>query len=335
VTGARPRARRARAPAAAAAIAVLALLAGASTGPAGAFDPGALALSPGYPTANATAASMFRLALEENLTACAWPDCDVTRSDDVQVTVAGPDRIGGATVATYDIQVSGVDRFEQNYTTIAVVLKTESTNIIMNVGDTAELAGNVAYTKLLNGSSTMRVSLIGPNATGNLSLYVFGYVGDGNQTTHGQGELYNLEVVPVETRATRSVPLNVTVSNTQNVSLTGVPVAFYVKGPSDTEYAHVGNATIPTIVANGEAFATVDWDATWADPAVYTVKAIIDPEHRFPETREDNNVRFFQVDLGDEGPPPGPAWPEVFGWGVVAVFLAVVGAVWWYNRRYE
>jgi hypothetical protein len=310
------------------------LLTPAGAGTAGAFDPGVLSLSQGYETANTTAAAAFRLALEENLTACAWPNCDVTRSDEVAITVTGPDRIGGTTVATYGINVFGVEGFEQNYTTIAVVLTGDTANVQFNTDQSAELAGNVAYTKVLEGSSSMEVNVIGPNATGDLKLYVFGYVGNGDRLTHGQEELYHLEEVSIKTRPTRFVPLNVTVANAQNVSVSGVPVSFFVKGPADTDYEWVGDTTISTIVANGDAHATVDWDATWAEDTVYTVKVVIDPEHVLPETREDNNVRFFQVNLGpqsDAGPDPVP---ELFGYGVIVVSGAVVAGIWWYNRRY-
>jgi hypothetical protein len=320
----------------AAVLSALTLLAFALLPPAAAFDPAVLSLSQGYPEANVSAASAFRIALEENLTACAWPGCSgLERSDDVHVAVEGPDRIGGATVASYNISVSGVPGFSQNYTTIAVVLNASSPNVIMSADETAEVATNVAYTKLLNGSTTMKVNVIGPNASGNLSLYVFGYVGDGNRTTHEQHHVYNLEVKRVETRATRTVPLNVTVSNRQNVTATGVPVSFYVKGPGEDAYAHVGNTTVATIVANGEATAVVNWDATWANDTVYTVKAVIDPEHRFPETNEENNVRFFQVNLGPEAAGGGEGPAPLIGYGVVVTFFIIVLGIFWYNRRYE
>ncbi len=325
---------RARAGATLATVCLL-LLTPVGAGTAGAFDPGVVSLSQGYETADPAAAAAFRLALEDNLTACAWADCEVTRSDEVNVTVTGPDRIGGTTVATYGIDVSGVEGFEQNYTTIAVVLTGDTTNVQFNTDESAELAGNVAYTKLLEGSSSMEVNVIGPNATGDLKLYVFGYVGNGDRLTHGQEELYHLEEVSIKTRPTRFVPLNVTVGNAQNVSVTGVPVSFFVKGPADANYEWVGDTTIPTIVANGEAYAAIDWDATWAEDTVYTVKAVIDPEHVFPETREDNNVRFFQVNLGPESDAGPEEFGELFGYGVIVVFVAVVTGIWWYNRRYE
>ncbi len=339
MTASLPRARASRGPAswgAVASFAVLVAVALSAAAPASAYDPAVVSLSMGYPEANTSAASIFRLALEENLTACAWPGChDLNRSDEVHIAATGPGRIGGSTVATYDINVSGVAGNAQNYTTIAVVLKTDLTGVVMTVDESGELAGNVAYTKLLNGSSTMRVNLIGPNATSNLSLYIFGYVGDGNQTTHDDHQVYNLEVKQVETRATRTVPLNVTVSNSQNISLSGVPVSFYVKGPNDSEFALAGNTTISTLTANGNATAVINWDATWADNAVYTVKAVVDPQHLFPETRDDNNIRFFQVNLGPEV-SSGPEDPgEVFGYGVLVAVGAVVVGLWWYNRRYE
>lgn len=320
----------------AAALLLVVLVPGALT--AAAFDPAVVSLSQGYPESDPAAASTFRIKLEENLTACAWPGCtseNLAQSDAVVVSVDGPDRIGGTTVANYYVNVSGDTGYGQEYTTIAVVLKTDSSNIVMNVDETAEQASNVAYTKLLEGSSTMRVTVIGPNATANMSLYVFGYIGNGDHATHDQEQVYNLEVKTIQTRPTRTVPLNVTVSNTQNVTLSGVPVSFFVKGPGDTEYLPAGNTTVPTIVANGQATATVNWDATWAEEAVYTVKAVIDPEHRIPETSEDNNVRFFQVNLGGEDTTEGPQGPQIFGYGVVVVFIAVVVGLWWYNRRYE
>lgn len=302
------------------------------------YDPAVVSLSQGYPEADPSAASFFRLQLEENLTACAWMGCtsdNLTQSDQVAVTVDGPDRLAGTTVGTYYINVSGDTNYTEPYTTIAAVLQTDSSNVVMNVDDTAELSSNVAYTKLLEGSSTMRVTLIGPNASANMSLYVFGYVGNGNHSTHDQEQVYNLGVKTIQSRPTRTVPLNVTVSNTQNVTLTGVPVQFFVKGPSDSDYLLAGNATVATIVPNGNATVKVDWDATWAEDAVYTVKVVIDPEHQIPETSEDNNVRFYQVNLGGVVETEGPTVGGLFGYGVLGTFVVVLVGLWWYNRRYE
>jgi len=304
-------------------------------GPAMAFDPGQVAATANDPAFNATLTSQFRLNLG-NLTACAWTDCKVTRSDEVVVTIAGSDRLTGTFIEPYTIDVSGVPGFTQNYTTIAVVLKGNTSAVVLQVDATMERSGEVAYTSALNGSNHTVVKLLPTNQTGNITMYVFAYVGDGNRTTHGARELYHLAVKQIAMRAQRMVPLNVTIANDQNISVKNVLVSFYAKGPADRDYTLVGNASVAAMNPKGTADVGVAWDATWTDPTVYTIKVVIDPLHEHPEVYEDNNVYFFQVNLG----PPAAVQhanlvAQLIVGAMIAAIVAVAAALWWYNKVYE
>jgi len=316
----------------------LVLLQGAAAvaAPAAAFDPGEIAATAGDPAFNTTAASAFRVALQDNLQACAWPYCAVNRSDEVRITVNGSSRITGNGAETYRILVSNVSSFNESYTTIAVVLKGNTTGVVMSVDDNSERAGDIAYTKNLAGSSTMNVTLLGPNQTGNLRLYVFAYVGNGNRSTHAQQEVYNTAVKDIEMRPVRTIPLNATVANNANVSVKNVLVSFYVKGGNTTEFALVGNASVAAIGPQGQAETGVSWDATWAEPTVYTVKVVIDPLHALPEGSEENNVHFYQVNLGTpEASQKEAQIGSAFAYGVPILIIFVAFGIYWYNRTYE
>jgi hypothetical protein len=301
-----------------------------------AFDPGQIANTANDGAAfNVSIASEFRLNLQ-NLTPCAWKDCAVTPSQDVHITVEGPSRLSGTTPGLYHIAVEGVSSFSSNYTTIAMVLTGNASDVVIQPDASAERAGAQAYTKDLNGSRTLNVTLSPSNHTSTVTLNVIGYIGEGNRTTHGAHEVYAIVKKEIELRAMRIIPLNVTVSNDANVSVTGVNVSFYARGPNDADFVSIGNSTITAVNAKGSADTGVAWDATWADRAVYTIKAVVDPTHQHADAFEENNVLFFRVNLGD--PKPDAQQAHV-GQAFVIVTLAVIAVIgvglWWYNRVYE
>ena len=306
----------------------------ASTGAS--FDPGQVASTAGDSAAfNVSIASEFRLKLE-SLTACAWKDCNVTQSDAVKVTIDGPDRLTGTFAEQYRVLVEGVDGFSENYTTIAVVLNGSTSDVTIQPDASAERTGSMAYTKNLNGSRTMNLTLLPANRTSNVTMYVFGYVGEGNRSAHGAREFFQVAKKDIEMRAQRVLPVNVSVANDANVSVRDVTVAFFAKGPADASFAPIGNASLTSIDAKGKAEAGVTWDVTWEDPAVYTVKVVIDPLHLHGDAFEDNNVHFFEVNLGPAAPASGlGSAMQVFFWGTLAVIVGVAVGLWWYNRFYE
>jgi len=63
---------------------------------------------------------------------------------------------------------------------------------------------------------------------------------------------------------------------------------------------------------------------------------VIDPLHEHPEVFEDNNVYFFQVNLGT---PAAAQKANTVGQllvgAVVATIVVVSIAIYWYNRAYE
>lgn len=306
----------------------------ASTGSS--FEPGQVASTAGDSSAfNVSIASEFRLKLE-SLTACAWKDCNVTQSDAVKVTIDGPDRLTGTFAEQYRVAVDGVEGFSENYTTIAVVLNGSTSDVVIQPDASAERTGSMAYTKNLNGSRTMNLTLLPANRTSNVTMYVFGYVGEGNRSTHGSREFFQIAKKDIEMRAQRVLPVNVSVANDANVSVRDVTVAFFAKGPGDAAFAPIGNASLTSIDAKGKADAGVTWDVTWEDPAVYTVKVVIDPLHLHGDAFEDNNVHFFEVNLGPAAPATGAGGAmQAFFWGTLAVIVGVAVGLWWYNRFYE
>ncbi len=326
----------ARAAAAAFALALLPLFAALLAVPlSSAFDPGQIANTANDPEWNLSRASEFRLNLE-NTTAWACPGCNLTRSEDVDITIDGPARLGGSVGEVYRIRVSGVPSFTQNFTTIAAVVKGNASDVVLQPDASAERTGSQAYTKDLNGSATLNLTLLPSNRTGSITLYVIGYVGDGNRTTHSKKEFYSIASLDIAMRAQRIIPVNVTVSNDANVSVTGVNVSFFAKGPADADFVSIGNSTVGAVNANGQADTGIAWDATWADSAVYTLKVVVDPTHQHPDVFEENNVLFFRVNLGPPEPDTqGLLIGQVFLWGSVAVIVAVAVGLWIYNRRYE
>ncbi len=303
---------------------------------ASSFDPGQVASTAGDSAAfNVSIASEFRLKLE-SLTACAWKDCNVTQSDEVKITIDGPDRLTGSFAEQYRIEVAGVASFRQNYTTIAVVLNGSTSDVVIQPDASAERTGSQAYTKNLNGSRTMNLTLLPANRTSNITMYVFGYVGDGNRSTHFGMEYYQIAKKDIQMRASRVLPVNVTVANDANVSVRDVTVAFSARGPGDATFKPIGNATLTAIDAKGKADAGVSWDVTWADPSIYTVKVVVDPLHLHGDAFEDNNVQFFEVNLGPAAAASGQGGVmQAFLYGTLAVIIAVAVGLWWYNRFHE
>lgn len=323
--------------ASAAALGLLAFQLGAAlalSAPGAAFDPGQIANS-GDPAFNLSMASEFRLS-HENLTAWACTGCNLTLSDELNITIAGPDRLTGTFAERYLVTVSGVPSFTSNYTTIGVVLKGNTSDVVLQPDASAERTGSQAYTKDLNGSSSMNITLLPSNRTGNITMYVFGYVGEGNRSTHGDREVYKLVKKEIAMRAQRVIPVNVTVANDANVSVRDVRVQFFAKGPNDADFVSIGNSSITALDARGTAATAISWDVTWAEPLTYTLKVVVDPYHEHADALQDNNVLFFQVNLG----PPAPqtqqqAVGQAFLIATVAVIAGVAVALWWYNRVYE
>ncbi len=302
---------------------------------ASSFDPGQVASTAGDPAFNISIASEFRLKLE-GLTACAWTNCTVTQSDAVQVTIDGPSRLTGSFAEQFRVRVDGVAGFTENYTTIAVVLNGSTSDVVIQPDASAERTGSMAYTKNLNGSRTMNLTLLPANRTSNVTMYVLGYVGEGNRSTHAAREFYQIAKKDIQMRAQRVLPVNVTVANDANVSVRDVTVAFFAKGPGDAAFQPIGNASLAAIDAKGKGDAGVTWDVTWSDPALYTVKVVVDPLHIHGDAFEDNNVQFFQVNLGPAAATAGQGNAmQAFLFGTLAVILAVSVGLWWYNRFYE
>jgi subtilase family serine protease len=182
----------------------------------------------------------------------------------------------------------------------------------------------------------MNVTLSPSNHTSKVVMNVIGYVGEGNRSTHGSHEVYAIVKKEIEMRAMRLIPINVTVSNDANVSITGVNVSFYARGPNDADYISIGNSTITAVNAKGSADTGVQWDATWADRAVYTIKAVVDPTHQHADSFEENNVLFFRVNLGDPEPNVQQGHiGQAFLIGTLAVIAIIGVGLWWYNRVYE
>jgi hypothetical protein len=313
-----------------------ALLAPAFAAPTAGFDPGRIANTANDPAWNLENSTAFQTKLNE-VTPFACPvNCTITQSDDVKISIEGPSRLSGTFSEVFRIRVTGPPYFGSNYTTISAVIKGNASDVVIQPDATAERTGAMAYTKDVNGSSTMNLTLLPSNRSGNVTLHVIAYVGDGNRTHHNDSELYAIASHPIQMRAQRLVPLNYTVANRANVSVTSLNVSFFAKGPNDLEYFGVGNSTIAAIAANGQGEAGVAWDATWADPSVYSIKVVIDPLHQHPDALEENNVDFFFVNLG---PPPvdhrGEAIGTAFFWGTLIVFGLVAAALYIYNKRYE
>jgi hypothetical protein len=302
---------------------------------ASAFDPGLVAATANDPAFDINKSADFRLALSQ-LRPCGWENCTATQSDKVVVSINGSERLTGTFAERYQINVGGVPEFSQNYTTIAVVLNGTTTGVVLQTDASGERTGDIAYTKNLNGSSTMNITLLPSNTTGNFTMYVFGYVGEGNRSTHGAHEFYNLATKPIQMRPQRLVPINVTLTNEANVSVTSVLVSFYAKAPGASTYTLIGNSTVAALNAKGTADVGVKWDATWEEPKVYTVKVIVDPLGEHTETFEDNNVMFVEVNLG---PSADAASESVVGqaflWGTLITVVALAAFLWWYNKVYE
>jgi len=300
-----------------------------------AFDPGLVAATANDPAFNLTASADFRQALSQ-LRPCGWANCTATQSDKVVVNISGSDRLTGTFAERYQINVSGVPEFSSNYTTIAVVLNGTTTGVVLQPDASGERTGDIAYTKNVNGSSSMNLTLLPSNTSGNFTMYVFGYVGEGNRSAHAAHEFYNLATKPIQMRPQRLIPINVTLTNEANVSVTNVLVSFYAKGPGNAGYTLIGNNTVAALNAKGNADVGVKWDATWEQPAVYTVKVVVDPLGEHTEVFEDNNVMFIQVNLG---PSAGAASESVVGqaflWGTLITVGAIAAVLWWYNKVYE
>jgi hypothetical protein len=333
-------ARRSRSRAVAAAAVLLLFLPSAvslAVAPAAlAFDPGVIANTANDPLWNLAEASAFRLNLE-NVTPYACPvNCTITPSSEVNITIDGAARLSGTFSEPYRITVRGPSSFAANYTTIAVVIKGNASDVVIQPDADTERSGSQAYTKNVNGTSTMNLTLLPSNRSGNITLNVIGYVGDGNRTSHGNTELYAIATKAIEMRAQRIIPVNATIVNRANVSVTSVNVSFFAKGPNDSDFKNIGNSTVPAVNANGTSETGVAWDATWADPALYMVKVVIDPLHQHPDALEENNVRFFQVNLGPPEPDThGQLVGNAFLFGTLIVLFGVGIGLYIYNRRYE
>lgn len=326
---------RGRAVSAAAVLLLLAPLAFALGGAA--FDPGEVANTAGDKAAYSLEhATQFRLNLE-NVTPYACPvNCTIVESSDVHISITGAQRLTGSFSEAYKIAVTGPASYQSNFTTIAVVLTGNASDVVLQPDASAERTSSQAYTKDLNGSSTMNLTLLPSNRTGHVTLNVIGYVADGNRSSHNGTEVYAIASLPIEMRAQRLIPLNATIVNRANVSVTSVNVSFFARGPNDADYKPVANSTIAALGSHGQADTGVVWDATWMDTSVYSIKVVIDPLHQHPDAFEEDNVAFFQVNLG---PPEVDTHAQLVGtaffWGTVIVIAAIAVGLWFYNSRYE
>jgi len=144
---------------------------------------------------------------------------------------------------------------------------------------------------------------------------------NGNET----GDIWAIKSTKVEVRLQRLIDLNVTVTNSEPVTVTDVRLAFYV---DDT---WVANSTIGSIRADGKENASIKWDATFAKKGWHDMRVVIDPDANITETDKGNNVLTKRFWIGTV--PPKESHTLVYGLVAVAVVVVVVGLVLWYRNR--
>jgi len=145
---------------------------------------------------------------------------------------------------------------------------------------------------------------------------------DGNAT----GDAWAVKSAMVEVRKQHLVKLNVTVRNDEPVSVSNVPVAFYI------DDAFIGRATVANIQPKSSENASINWDATFAKDGWHDMRAVIDPDGNITETDKGNNEVNARIWLGavEEEPDRTPIYAAIT---IVAVAAIAVFGLWYYRKR--
>ncbi len=166
-------------------------------------------------------------------------------------------------------------------------------------------------------------SFVPGNVDQDVIISVTGMRANGN--SNETGDLWNVGRTTIEVREQRMATLNVTVTNSEPISISEVLVDFYVDG----EY--IGNDTIPHIGQDGRENATVEWDITYVEDGKHKMKAVIDPFERLTILDRSELEVTQDIWLGEH--PEEPDYATYYGLGSVLVGVLIIVAIFWYWRR--
>lgn len=259
-----------------------------------------------------------------------------TPSDNVTVVLRVPERAAvGPTAKTVKVEVGILAPIDES---IAFGLMLNATNMTSVRWEPSGFTGDAGFipswvkvnnsiafntvripqTRWINATfipgstnQTINVTLVGMRTNNNNNL---------------TGDYWTVTTASVDVRRQRLLELNVTVANDELVSVSNLRVDFYV------DDVYVGADTINSLEAEGEANASVLWDATFAEDGWHDLRAVIDPNGNITELDRDNNevkTRFWL------GPVPEEEHRGVLYMAVVVVIVvvAVVAGFWYYRQR--
>jgi hypothetical protein len=146
-----------------------------------------------------------------------------------------------------------------------------------------------------------------------------------NDNDNETGDLWNVAMTTIEVRKQRMSTLNVTVTNSEPISITEVEVDFYIDGE------FIGSYVIPHIGQDGRENATIEWDVTYVKDGKHKLRTVIDPKERITVLDREDLDTTMDIWLGE--PPEEEDYSLYYGLGTVAVGAIVVLVVFWLWRR--
>ncbi|MCE5297186.1 MAG: hypothetical protein LLG16_08820 [Euryarchaeota archaeon] len=125
------------------------------------------------------------------------------------------------------------------------------------------------------------------------------------------------ETLKVNLKARDPVVLTATVKNAANVTVTGVPVYFYLNDDSANP-VEIYNTTV-TVAALSSKTVRYNWTSYDLDSGEHEIKVVIDPDSNFVTLNDDGKVSTLTIYYGVQGYGTITAWL----WALVAI-LAVL-----------
>jgi hypothetical protein len=202
----------------------------------------------------------------------------------IVATVSGPNVVNLGGVTQYTITVQGGPASETNGTYACKVTMTgfAATNAtLINSGSSSSSSG------------VFKFNLTTPQVLGDLTINVFASSTnlDGTVTTYNNDTKFNVKVIA-------PVVFSVTIKNTGNMTVTDLPVYFYVDYASNKDPIHVASVTVNALSTKVVKY---NWTTTSLGAGSHELRVDIDPNGTFVGFEEGGKVMtttFFYNQAG-------------------------------------
>jgi hypothetical protein len=195
----------------------------------------------------------------------------------------------------YLIEVKGPQHMIPGEKAVLTVNVTGGPGGVVKYNATATSGSSVTPKMGTTSTGSFNVTVTAPSKTGTFTITFGVSSANGSASANAQ---YTITVV-------EAVALSVALTNTANVTATGVPVQFFVDG----EIVGTVQATIP---ANSTKTVTYNWSAPGLSAGQHALKVVVDPEQQFVRFADGGMVFETSFYVGDGG------------WGLANLLLSLV-----------